>query len=205
MNWLPQPLPPHCKVVVTSIKSDTTYQSLSQRPDNETITIPLLGDVDTRSKVIGEHLAMHCKALDPCQLERIVLCKLSERWTLKSFLFSAKRSLKIKKYILSKQETHFHLFFFILTTSYFIRPLFLTTLANELRVFGVYSALDYHLNSYLEASSIRDLWSRIIKRWIKDYSWTTQNQEAISDSSEKGIWHSFRVYLMDGLKLPMYF
>lgn len=79
MTWLPQPLPPHCKVVVTTIKSDTTYKSLEQRADNQTITIPLLSDADTRSKVIEEHLAMHCKALDSSQMERIVHCKLSER------------------------------------------------------------------------------------------------------------------------------
>ncbi len=79
MSWLPHPLPPHCKIVFTTVSSDATYRTLSQREDNQMVVMPLLGDVNTRSQVIREHLAMHCKALDPNQLERIVHCKLSDR------------------------------------------------------------------------------------------------------------------------------
>ncbi len=80
LSWLRPKLPAHCKVVITTLNSDATYRALSNRPDNRTVAMPLLGDVETRSRVIGEHLAMHCKALDASQLQRIVQCKLSDRY-----------------------------------------------------------------------------------------------------------------------------
>lgn len=129
--WLPPNLPPQCKIIFTSVRSDITFKSLSQRLDTKVLTVPLLSNTASKNEVIREHLAMHCKCLSNEQLDRIVNCKLSGR------------------------------------------ALFLSVLANELRVFGVYSHLDYHLDSYLEAASIRDLWGRIIQRWIKDYGWTT--------------------------------
>ena len=64
----------------------------------------------------------------------------------------------------------------------------MTVLANELRIFGVYSTLDHHLDLYLEATSIRDLWGRIIQRWIKDYSWTVDANDADSSNSDIGIF-----------------
>ena len=79
MSWLPMPIPPHCKVVLTTVRSDTTYKVLGARGDNTTVTLPLMSDVTMRSKVVREHLAMHCKALDECQLQRIVSSKLSDR------------------------------------------------------------------------------------------------------------------------------
>ena len=140
MTWLPHPLPPQCKVIVTTAKSDLSYKALCQRSDTTTLTMASLTDLTSKQQIVKEHLAMHCKSLDEEQLSRIVSCKLSHR------------------------------------------PIFLSVLANELRVFGVYSRLDYHLNSYLEASSMRDLWCQIIQRWIKDYSWTSTDV-AVSDSS----------------------
>ena len=140
MGWLTLPLPPQCKIIMTTSASDLTYKVLQQRPDTKVVAMPTLNDKQSRSNLIQEHLAMHCKSLTEEQLWRITSSKLSNK------------------------------------------PLFLTTLANELRVFGVYHRLDYHLDSYLDSSSIRDLWSRIIQRWIKDYSWTTNIPQ--SDNSD---------------------
>ena len=131
MTWLPYPLPPQCKIIITSARSDSSYRVLSGRADTKVVKVPLLTDTATRKEVICEYLAIHCKCLTDQQLEKVVSCKLSDR------------------------------------------PLFLSALANELRVFGVNSHLDYHLDSYLETGSMQEVWSRIIQRWIKDYSWTT--------------------------------
>ena len=102
----------------------------------------LLPGTTSKSRVVKEYLAIHCKCLNDAQLDRIVSSKLSDR------------------------------------------PIFLTVLANELRVFGVYSRLDYHLDSYLDARSIRDLWSKIILRWVKDYSWNS-NEHHKSDNNDQ--------------------
>ena len=137
MSWLPQPLPPQCKLIVTTAKSDRSFCHLSRRRDAEFLTVPLIKDSEAKTDVIREYLALHCKCLNEEQIERVVTARLSDL------------------------------------------PLFLTVLANELSVFGVYSRLDYHLDTYVEASSIRDLWGQIVQRWIKDYS---NNNSIIGES-----------------------
>ena len=62
------------------------------------------------------------------------------------------------------------------------RPLFLSVLANELRVFGVYGRLEEHLSTYLAVGSIRELWGCIIQRWVTDYGWTVDYTEFKSES-----------------------
>ena len=42
MGWLPSPLPPQCKVIITSARSDTAHKALSQRNDINIHDIPLL-------------------------------------------------------------------------------------------------------------------------------------------------------------------
>ena len=136
LGWLPAVLPPHCRIIFTTARSDATYRALQLRPDTKTLTVPVLDDLGLRREVIQGHLAVHCKCLDDSHLERVINCRLSSR------------------------------------------PLFLSVLANELRVF---SRLEQHLEGYLEASSVRDLWGRIIQRWIRDYGWASEG--AISESA----------------------
>jgi tetratricopeptide (TPR) repeat protein len=48
-------------------------------------------------------------------------------------------------------------------------PLYLKVLLEELRLFGVHEKLDEHINYYLKAGTIPDLYSSILKRWENDY------------------------------------
>ena len=100
MSWLPLKLPPQCKIVLTTVRSDLTYKTLSQRPDTKVLLVPLFTDNNQKSSMVTENLAIHCKCLDQAQLQRVVTSKLSDR------------------------------------------PLFLSILANELRVRGTYGNLD---------------------------------------------------------------
>lgn len=50
-------------------------------------------------------------------------------------------------------------------------PLFYVALANELRVLGAHKSAQRHLDSYLHASTLADLWTAIIRRWTQDYGW----------------------------------
>ncbi|XP_013385421.1 TPR repeat-containing protein DDB_G0287407 isoform X2 [Lingula anatina] len=160
MAWLPMPLPPQCKIIITTAKSDLTYRSLVHRGDTQIVKVPLISDNVSKSKIIQEHLAVHCKSLNSEQIERIVSCKLSDR------------------------------------------PLFLSVLCNELRVFGVYTALDQHLDWYLSAYSIRDAWTRIIHRWIRDYGWTTEQAKAdFRHSSFVGQKTELTGWVADALRL----
>ena len=79
MKWLPARLPPHCKIIITTVRSDLTYKSLNGRGDNETLTIPLFSKSSHKAAVIKRHLAMHCKCLDADHLKIITGCKLSSR------------------------------------------------------------------------------------------------------------------------------
>ena len=153
MSWLPFPLPPQCKMIMTTARSDMTYRNLTSRPDCVTLRVPVMTNKEAKRDIIEEYLAMHCKNLSEEQLDKIVACKLSER------------------------------------------PLFLSVLANELRVFGVKSRLDYHLESYLETTSVRELWARIIQRWIKDYSWTVDTAlSETNDSDGETCTHSVKKF-----------
>ena len=79
MKWLPARLPPHCKIIITTVRSDLTYKSLNGRHDNETLTIPLFRKSSHKAAVIKRHLAMHCKCLNANHLKTITGCKLSSR------------------------------------------------------------------------------------------------------------------------------
>ncbi|XP_070559768.1 tetratricopeptide repeat protein 41-like [Ptychodera flava] len=131
LSWLATPLPAQCKIILTTVRSDLTYQALSKRRDTVIYTVPLMNDPDMKRSVVEEHLALHCKSLDKGQIDDIMEWKLSDR------------------------------------------PLFLSVLANELRVIGNHKNLNKQITNYLETSNNRDLWRLIIERWIKDYSWTS--------------------------------
>ena len=57
----------------------------------------------------------------------------------------------------------------IVTTPQTANPLFLRALLDELRIFGVYEELDNRINYYLGASTIPDLYQRILERLEEDY------------------------------------
>lgn len=52
------------------------------------------------------------------------------------------------------------------------KPLFLSIVANELKLFGTYMKVEECLEQYTSASTFRDLWRLVIIRWTKDYGWT---------------------------------
>ncbi|XP_033120018.1 putative tetratricopeptide repeat protein 41 [Anneissia japonica] len=129
MNWLPNPLPNHCKVIISTIKSDLTYKSLLSRPDVVIHQVPAFSDATDKASIMEKHLALYFKSLDAHQMEQVLNCPMSDR------------------------------------------PLFLTILANELRVFGSFHKLDEMLSQYCACTSFRDLWRRIIEHWCKAYGW----------------------------------
>ncbi|XP_072180512.1 tetratricopeptide repeat protein 41-like [Diadema setosum] len=79
LKWLPTDLPAHCKIIITTIRSDPTYESLSSRQDSEVLAVPLFTSTEDKTAVIKKHLEIHCKCLDDRHLETIVKCKMSSR------------------------------------------------------------------------------------------------------------------------------
>lgn len=51
-------------------------------------------------------------------------------------------------------------------------PLFLTVMGRELRKFGFRDSADELIDNFCESRTMRDLWAEILKRWIKEISWS---------------------------------
>jgi hypothetical protein len=68
-------------------------------------------------------------------------------------------------------------------------PLFLRALLEELRVFGVREQLDARIHHYLQATSITDLYQRILARYEQDYD---QDRAGLVCDSLSLIWASRR-------------
>ncbi|XP_062339637.1 tetratricopeptide repeat protein 41 [Osmerus eperlanus] len=58
LSWLPSPLPPQCKLVLTTTSTDLTYKSLTLRPDVHTLTCPGLSDPGARRRLLLHHLTL---------------------------------------------------------------------------------------------------------------------------------------------------
>nr|XP_006820707.1 PREDICTED: uncharacterized protein LOC100366770 [Saccoglossus kowalevskii] len=79
MSWLSATLPPQCKIILTTVKSDLSFRGLAMRKDAIFHSVSLITDPDIRCSIVEEHLAVHCKSLDKEQINMILECKLSER------------------------------------------------------------------------------------------------------------------------------
>lgn len=58
LHWLPNPLPPQCKLVITTTSTDLTYKSLTLRPDVCTLPWPGLSDFWARRSILLKHLTL---------------------------------------------------------------------------------------------------------------------------------------------------
>ena len=70
--------------------------------------------------------------------------------------------------------------------------LYLTTLLNELRLFGSREQLDERIGWYLKAANPFELYSRVIQRWERDYEERGSGSEDIVGESLSRIWAARR-------------
>ena len=78
LSWLPNNIPPACRVVVSTTRSDVSYKYLSSRPDVHLINIPPLNS-NEKSRVLHEWCGAHARYLDPRDEATILAGKLSGR------------------------------------------------------------------------------------------------------------------------------
>ena len=76
LSWLPNDIPPTCRVVLSTTRSDITYKYLSSRADVHLIDIPLLLG-DEKARVLHEWLGQHARYLEPRDQAIILAGKLS--------------------------------------------------------------------------------------------------------------------------------
>lgn len=68
-------------------------------------------------------------------------------------------------------------------------PLFLRTLLEELRLFGIHEELDHHIDSYLLADSIEALYKMILDRYEQDYE---RDRPGLVQDSMRLLWAARR-------------
>jgi hypothetical protein len=167
MDWLPLPLPPQVKVIMTTSSTDLSFKSLSKRRDTDVIKLPLFKERPHRLKLVHEFMMnMYSKHLPKRAFKAIVDCKHANR------------------------------------------PLYLHTLAGEFRLYHVYTLIEHYLETYLEVSSLRDLWAKIIQRWITEYSWTceprTETAPPMTQQPEFGKYHLCKYSELNNLSVTIY-
>ena len=77
LSWIPYPLPPKCRIIISSHRSDLTAKQLSARPDVELATLPVMSDVTSRRNVIERYLTPCEKFLNESQWDKIMRSVLS--------------------------------------------------------------------------------------------------------------------------------
>jgi hypothetical protein len=70
--------------------------------------------------------------------------------------------------------------------------LYLTTLLNELRLFGSHEELDQRIGWYLEAAKPFELYGKVIERWEQDYGKPDPACDNIVRESLVRIWAARR-------------
>lgn len=71
LQWLPDPLPHSCKMIITTTFTDLTYKSLTCRTDVQILRCPNISDPSVQKSILLRHLALPYKELPTSVLQRI--------------------------------------------------------------------------------------------------------------------------------------
>ncbi|KAK3101125.1 hypothetical protein FSP39_001142 [Pinctada imbricata] len=78
-KWLPFPLPPQCRLIFTTCRSDLSYHSLSLRHDAKLITMPMFDSEKIRISYVEEVMDIHYDNLTPSNKQQVLDIKLSTK------------------------------------------------------------------------------------------------------------------------------
>ncbi|XP_041350097.1 uncharacterized protein LOC121369221 [Gigantopelta aegis] len=81
------------------------------------------------------------------------------------------------------------------------KPLFLTTLAAELKCYSIYYNIDAFLEEHQELSSVREFWMKSLRRWIKKYSWLPEVDSSLHCDVHDNEFEGFSGWIPDALCL----
>ncbi len=74
LRWLPDALPPYCKMIITTTFTDLIYKSLTGRTDVQILSCPHLSDPSVLGSILRKHLSLPYKELPASVLQRVA-CK----------------------------------------------------------------------------------------------------------------------------------
>lgn len=65
------------------------------------------------------------------------------------------------------------------------RPLFLSVLSAEMQCFHVYMQLEEFIEDNLEVCSVREFWTKCLRRWTSHYSWQLDSHSTEEDDKKE--------------------
>ncbi|XP_073693814.1 putative tetratricopeptide repeat protein 41 [Garra rufa] len=71
LQWLPDALPPNCKMIITTTFTDLTYKSLTSRTDVQILNCPHLSDPSVLDSILRKHMSLPYKELPDNVLQRM--------------------------------------------------------------------------------------------------------------------------------------
>jgi len=78
-SWLPLPLPPQCRLVLTTSTSDLSCSNLAKRPDTTFLILSNLNTTKLKAEFLEDHMLMHYDHLKRSHMQNIFESKLSGR------------------------------------------------------------------------------------------------------------------------------
>lgn len=78
-SWIPLPLPPQCRIVMTILNSDLGYANLAKRPDTQFITLSNLDTTKLKAEMLEDHMGVHFEHLKRTHLQTLFESRLSGR------------------------------------------------------------------------------------------------------------------------------
>ncbi|WAR26485.1 TTC41-like protein, partial [Mya arenaria] len=78
-SWIPLPLPPQCRIVITTLVSDLSCTNLRKRPDASFLTLSNLNTTKVKAELLEDHMQMHYEHLKRFQLQTLFESKMSGR------------------------------------------------------------------------------------------------------------------------------
>ncbi|XP_055958244.1 tetratricopeptide repeat protein 41 [Patella vulgata] len=78
-NWLPFPLPPQCKLIVTTSRSDLTCHSLSKRADVKIVHVKKLFESQQKQLILMENMKHNYEKLSKHNLKQVLDIKLTDK------------------------------------------------------------------------------------------------------------------------------
>ncbi|XP_048741170.2 uncharacterized protein LOC125655060 isoform X3 [Ostrea edulis] len=79
LKWLPFPLPPQCRIIITSCRSDLTYHSLSSRKDTILHTVPSFHSPKIQKAFLEDAMLQHFDHLNEENVQQVHDMKLSSK------------------------------------------------------------------------------------------------------------------------------
>ncbi|XP_050964483.1 tetratricopeptide repeat protein 41 [Labeo rohita] len=101
LRWLPDALPPYCKMIITTTFTDLTHKSLTGRTDVKILNCPHLSDPSVLDSILRRHMSLPNKELPPSVLQRVARKKNSH---LPAFLALVGTELRTCGVLRAKEE-----------------------------------------------------------------------------------------------------